>query len=372
MAATAARYARLKSTALTTFVTLHHDERPEQVTALVVAGAAVLWAAVLPAAAYAATRPGDVAQLFAFAVYGFSGAICHQRAERSFHLLTVPLPVCARCTGHLCRRGGRGDRLRLALAPARRAHRPSTPVAIRRETAAGRRRPSTCRLARIRVDHRRRALERARALEPGSSWEAPSRTSFWLRSIQQGKLPVRAGRRRGKSADRCARALVRRGVGNPWSRSSLAGPPRQGSRVPGRPPFDVCHRAGPLGPAVPVRFQPAARRRWRPSPISGSACRMSSPARSGPVLETSARSPTSTATPSSSSPDCSTCWSSSTRTTSPSAASNGQPPAPARGVRLLRVAGLRRPRQGSIRAISCGSAGCCSPDSSGQPSFSAG
>jgi uncharacterized membrane protein len=84
---------------LTTFVALHHDERPEQVTALVVAGAAVLWAAVLPAAAYAAARPGDTARLFAFAVYGFSGAICHQRAERTFHLLNVPLPVCARCTG---------------------------------------------------------------------------------------------------------------------------------------------------------------------------------------------------------------------------------------------------------------------------------
>jgi uncharacterized membrane protein len=70
-----------------------------EMTVLVVAGAAVLWAAAVPAAAYAAARPGHAARLFALAVYGFGSAICHQRAERTFHLLAVPLPVCARCTG---------------------------------------------------------------------------------------------------------------------------------------------------------------------------------------------------------------------------------------------------------------------------------
>jgi hypothetical protein len=71
------------------------------VTGLVVAGAAVGWAAMLPAAAYAAALPADrsAAQVFAFAVYAFGSAICHQRDERSFHFFAEQLPVCARCTG---------------------------------------------------------------------------------------------------------------------------------------------------------------------------------------------------------------------------------------------------------------------------------
>jgi uncharacterized membrane protein len=71
------------------------------VTGLVVAGAAVIWAAMLPAAAYAAALPAEPwpAQLLALAVYGLGSAICHQRDERSFHLFAVQLPVCARCTG---------------------------------------------------------------------------------------------------------------------------------------------------------------------------------------------------------------------------------------------------------------------------------
>jgi uncharacterized membrane protein len=71
------------------------------VTGLVVAGAAVVWAAMVPAAAYAAALPADqsAAQVFAFVVYAFGSAICHQRDERSFHLFAEQLPVCARCTG---------------------------------------------------------------------------------------------------------------------------------------------------------------------------------------------------------------------------------------------------------------------------------
>jgi hypothetical protein len=71
------------------------------VTELVVAGAAVVWAAMLPAAAYAAALPADrsAAQVFAFAVYALGSAICHQRDERSFHLFAEQFPVCARCTG---------------------------------------------------------------------------------------------------------------------------------------------------------------------------------------------------------------------------------------------------------------------------------
>lgn len=65
------------------------------------AGAAIVWAAMLPAAAYAVTLPGDrtAAQLFGLAIYLFGSAICHQRPERSFYLFAQQLPVCARCTG---------------------------------------------------------------------------------------------------------------------------------------------------------------------------------------------------------------------------------------------------------------------------------
>jgi hypothetical protein len=86
---------------LTTGGRFQKDERPFIVTGLVVAGAAVVWAALLPAAAYAASLPADrtAAQVFAFMVYAFGSAICHQRDERSFHLFAEQLPVCARCTG---------------------------------------------------------------------------------------------------------------------------------------------------------------------------------------------------------------------------------------------------------------------------------
>jgi uncharacterized membrane protein len=62
---------------------------------------AVLWAIVLPAAAYAAGQPAGSGSwhAIALAVYGLGGAICHQRADRSFHLFGAQLPVCARCTG---------------------------------------------------------------------------------------------------------------------------------------------------------------------------------------------------------------------------------------------------------------------------------
>lgn len=65
------------------------------------AAAAAVWAAMLPAAAYAASQPAASRawQFFALAVYSFGGTICHQRPERSFHLFSAPLPVCARCTG---------------------------------------------------------------------------------------------------------------------------------------------------------------------------------------------------------------------------------------------------------------------------------
>ena len=69
---------------------------------LILSGAAVLWAASLPLAVYAA-QPADAApsasSIFALTVYQIGSIVCHQRPERSFHLASLPLPVCARCTG---------------------------------------------------------------------------------------------------------------------------------------------------------------------------------------------------------------------------------------------------------------------------------
>jgi uncharacterized membrane protein len=62
---------------------------------------AVVWAAVIPLAAFAATRPGGVPAVYGFALaaYSMGRVICHQLPARSFHLWGAALPVCARCTG---------------------------------------------------------------------------------------------------------------------------------------------------------------------------------------------------------------------------------------------------------------------------------
>jgi uncharacterized membrane protein len=63
-------------------------------------GAAV-WAAAFPLAAFAASRPAgpSIAYAFALVVYAIGHVVCHQLPVRSFHLWTMTLPVCARCTG---------------------------------------------------------------------------------------------------------------------------------------------------------------------------------------------------------------------------------------------------------------------------------
>ena len=62
---------------------------------------AIVWAAVIPLAAFAATRPGGAPAAYGFAlvVYSMGRVICHQLPVRSFHLWGAALPVCARCTG---------------------------------------------------------------------------------------------------------------------------------------------------------------------------------------------------------------------------------------------------------------------------------
>jgi uncharacterized membrane protein len=53
---------------------------------------AVVWLALLM---LAPVLPVPIAGI----VYTLGSRICHQRPERSFHLLAVQLPVCARCAG---------------------------------------------------------------------------------------------------------------------------------------------------------------------------------------------------------------------------------------------------------------------------------
>lgn len=80
---------------------LRAEVRPYEHVRSALACAAVLWAASLPLAASAASRPDSPwwSRLFALAIYEMGGIVCHQRPERSFLLGSVPLPVCARCTG---------------------------------------------------------------------------------------------------------------------------------------------------------------------------------------------------------------------------------------------------------------------------------
>ena len=87
---------------------------------LSIALAAILWAVSLPLAALAAASSGaqPLAHPFAFLVYGLGSLICHQKADRSFHLGVVALPVCARCTGIYV--GAAAASAAALLTPARR------------------------------------------------------------------------------------------------------------------------------------------------------------------------------------------------------------------------------------------------------------
>ena len=63
--------------------------------------ASVIWVALLPLAPLAAAQsaPAPVWYVLAVVVYGAGRVVCHQLPERSFHLWSAQLPVCARCTG---------------------------------------------------------------------------------------------------------------------------------------------------------------------------------------------------------------------------------------------------------------------------------
>jgi uncharacterized membrane protein len=67
----------------------------------VFAATSIAWAAALPLATLAASRPvaSTAPYLFALVVYLVGSLVCHQRPERSFYLWAHQMPVCARCTG---------------------------------------------------------------------------------------------------------------------------------------------------------------------------------------------------------------------------------------------------------------------------------
>jgi uncharacterized membrane protein len=67
-----------------------NNERVIPLIAPLVALLALAWVALLVAAPALPAAPSGV-------VYGIGSLICHQIAERSFHLGAFQLPVCARC-----------------------------------------------------------------------------------------------------------------------------------------------------------------------------------------------------------------------------------------------------------------------------------
>lgn len=63
--------------------------------------ASVAWALLLPLVPFVASRPHatPVGTALLIAVYAIGSAVCHQLSERSYHLWTAQMPVCARCAG---------------------------------------------------------------------------------------------------------------------------------------------------------------------------------------------------------------------------------------------------------------------------------
>ena len=63
--------------------------------------ASIIWMILLIAAPFVASRAhaSTLGTLFVVSVYGVGSVVCHQLAERSYHLWTAQMPVCARCAG---------------------------------------------------------------------------------------------------------------------------------------------------------------------------------------------------------------------------------------------------------------------------------
>ena len=65
------------------------------------AALAVAWAGLILLAPWlgSAAAGGHGGAYLSAAAYGLGSLVCHQRPERSFHLVGAQMPVCARCTG---------------------------------------------------------------------------------------------------------------------------------------------------------------------------------------------------------------------------------------------------------------------------------
>ena len=63
--------------------------------------ASIIWMILLIVAPFVASRAhaSTLGTLFVVSVYGVGSVVCHQLAERSYHLWTAQMPVCARCAG---------------------------------------------------------------------------------------------------------------------------------------------------------------------------------------------------------------------------------------------------------------------------------
>jgi Predicted membrane protein (DUF2085) len=61
----------------------------------------MMWTIVLPLATFVVSRPHASTAMYgaALAVYAAGSIVCHQLPERTFHLWSTQMPVCARCTG---------------------------------------------------------------------------------------------------------------------------------------------------------------------------------------------------------------------------------------------------------------------------------
>jgi uncharacterized membrane protein len=67
---------------------------------LVVLSLMIVWGCAVLAAPWLALAPrGSLRVSAASGVYLLGGAVCHQRAERSFHVRGAQAPVCGRCEG---------------------------------------------------------------------------------------------------------------------------------------------------------------------------------------------------------------------------------------------------------------------------------
>ena len=101
--------------------------------------AAIGWAAALPLADFVASllHPTVPLSMIALVVYAAGSIVCHQLPDRSFHLWSAQMPVCARCTG-IYAGAAIAAAMLLTMRAGRRGgpRRPSEPETVRRIVAA--------------------------------------------------------------------------------------------------------------------------------------------------------------------------------------------------------------------------------------------